>query len=286
MATNGHFSEHHHDWRRRQHQTMHGISTNGPVDTQGLPVSWKGQLTPERRNELAVRYMPLAKNMARKYRSRPNFAGIWSAARYALLAASLDYHPERKGEFPAFAARRIGWAISAELEREAQWHGWSTSDYNNRRSVLSAQQALRNRLKREPNIDELCEETGLRFDAIEKVVQLLEQSEHRSLDATFTTDDRSLHDLLGEAGFEDTITNDITTSNLLRYRIAEAVAKVTANVSPRDREVFQAAIIAEQTYTEVGEPFGISKQRVGQIVGPLKIALQRELSDIRGSLGV
>lgn len=58
-----------------------------------------------------------------------------------------------------------------------------------------------------------------------------------------------------------------------------------SSLPPRDRDLFDRVYVKGMTYTEAGEPYGLSKQRVGQIVTAARSIVRKQLRAYEGNYG-
>ncbi len=258
-------------------------------------------LTPEEEHRLAVEYKEygdlqaayrlvtanhrLVEMIARRYESAfRNLFDLIQEGNIGLMEAVKKFDPYRGIRFPSYAV----WWIRAYIIRYLM---------NNFRMVkvgtTQAQRRLFFNLQKEK---QRLEAEGFevspkliaqRLDVKPAEVVEMEQrmsARDLSVDAPVSDDDQgSMLDLLSsEAGTEDTVAD-------AHYRklVAEKMREFGETLTGKDKTIFEQRLLAEdpRTLQEIGESFGISRERVRQIEERLKKRLKdfllSEMKDLR-----
>lgn len=84
-------------------------------------------MTIKERNELVIKYIPLAKKIARKF---SNLEEVQSAAYYGLIDAANKYNSVYKSSFSSYAKIRISGEIKDYLRKNKQNHQELKDDYS------------------------------------------------------------------------------------------------------------------------------------------------------------
>jgi RNA polymerase sigma-B factor len=187
---------------------------HGPVDGQRHGLSrldpaalWEMRDRDARgpaRDELARRYLPLARKLAARY-ANPNepLEDLMQVASLGLLKAIDRYSPERGTPFSSFAVP----TILGELKRHFRDTGWSVHVPRDAKELAlrvdRASREMAGRLGRSPQVDELAQFLEL---SVEDVVAALEAANAHfgaSLDAPASASDPDAGPLVEMLGSED-----------------------------------------------------------------------------------
>jgi RNA polymerase sigma-B factor len=224
------------------------------------------------RDELAARYVPLARNLARRYNNTSEpYEDLCQVAQLGLVKALDRFDPARGFPFQAFAIptilgelrryfRNCSWAV--HVPRGVQEHALELRD---------AQRALSDEYGREPTVPELAQFMELSTEEVLDALQALRSYGSISLDASRGgepgDDDGSYLETLGE---EDE-----------RYELVELRACVTGalgSLEPRKREMLRLRFFEELTQTQIAERIGVSQMQVSRL-------LRRCFADLREGAG-
>src|SRR5256714_14428466 len=133
-------------------------STPDRIDSENLFVRWQKSGDQHAREELVNRFLPLARNLARRYAgAREPFDDLLQVASLGLVKAIDRFDTERGAAFSSFAVP----TILGELKRYFRDLGWSVhvprGAQEQALKVEEAQQALTSRTGRPPTVDELAQ---------------------------------------------------------------------------------------------------------------------------------
>ena len=217
------------------------------------------------REELAERFLPLARDLALRYTyTDESFDDLLQVASLGLVKAIDRFEPDRGSKFTSYAAP----TILGELKRHFRDKGWALHmprDLQERTlRVNRATEALSKQLGRSPKVREVAAELGC---SIEQVLEAQEASasyEAASLDAPTVHDDgesASLVDLLGD---ED------SAYELVESR--DAIASTWKALPDVERKVLELRFMHDLTQREIGERIGYSQMHVSRL---LRRALDR-----------
>lgn len=219
------------------------------------------------REALVQRFMPLARNLARRYnRSSEPFEDLMQVASLGLLKALDRFDPERGHPFPSFAVP----TILGEMRRYFRDCGWSLhvprGDQERALKVRDAQENFANEHGRAPTVNQLAEYLELDIEQVINALQAVQAYEALSLDAPRpgAEDDAMTY---GDAvGQEDE-----------RYELIELDATVVAaleHIPARERLMLHMRFIEDLTQTEIAARVGISQMQVSRL-------LRRSLDQLR-----
>jgi RNA polymerase sigma-B factor len=224
------------------------------------------------RDELTRRLMPLARQLAGRYRNgKEPFEDLVQVANMGLVKAIERFDPDRGTTLSTYAVP----TIMGELRRYFRDSTWSV--HVGRRlqeHVLLIERvstALSARLGRTPSVGELAKVVHLSQEEIVEALQASSASRATSLDAALQEDDAdsgTLADTLGseEGGFE----------------LIEEFAAMDAgmrNLDARSREILRLRFQADMTQTEIANELGVSQMHVSRL-------LRRALATLRESAAI
>jgi RNA polymerase sigma-B factor len=213
---------------------------------------------PKAREELVARFLPLARQLARRYqRGEEPLDDLVQVASLGLIKAIDRFDPTRDIAFSSYAVP----TILGEIKRHFRDRTWAV-----RVPRDLQEQALRvdrivtelaRDLHRQPTVGEIAEAVGI---AEEDVLEALEAGgayRATSLEAPRGGDDdaETLADSFGsdEGGFrlaEDRATLD----------------RLLAGVGPREREVLRLRFEEDLTQSEIGAAIGVSQMQVSRLI--------------------
>jgi RNA polymerase sigma-B factor len=216
---------------------------------------------------LVARFMPLARNLARRYnRSSEPFEDLMQVASLGLLKALDRFDPTRGHPFPSFAVP----TILGEMRRYFRDCGWSLhvprGDQERALKVRDAQETFANERGRAPTVGQLAEYLELDTEQVINALQAVQAYEALSLDAP------------RPGAEDDAITyGDGVGKEDERYELVELDATVVAalkNIPARERLMLHMRFIEDLTQTEIAARVGISQMQVSRL-------LRRSLDQLR-----
>jgi RNA polymerase sigma-B factor len=217
------------------------------------------------REQLAERFMPLARDLALRYTYTDEpFDDLLQVASLGLIKAIDRFEPGRGSKFTSYAAP----TILGELKRHFRDKGWALHmprDLQERTLKVSrATETLSKQLGRSPKVREVAAELGLSVEDVLEAQEASASYEAASLDAPTLHDDgesASLVDLLGD---ED------SSYELVESR--DAIATTWKALPDVDRKVLELRFMHDMTQREIGERIGYSQMHVSRL---LRRALDR-----------
>jgi RNA polymerase sigma-B factor len=227
------------------------------------------------REQLVVRYLPLARYAANHYsrRSEP-FDDLLQVASLGLLKAIDRFDPTNGATFSSYALP----TMLGELRRHFRDRGWAVRPPRTlqehallvERATAEQQRAL----GRSPTVDELAEATGLSHEQVLEAREAAVAHGATSLSARVgdEEDGGELGDLLG--GEDD---------GYARAEDRATVAALMRSLTPREREILRLRLEEDLTQSEIGERVGLSQMHVSrllrQILDKLHAAAARQTRD-------
>ena len=228
------------------------------VEERRLFVRFKRDADPASQEALVERFLPLARQLARRYsRGTEPLDDLVQVASIGLLKAIDRFDPSRSTAFSSFAVP----TILGELKRHFRDKGWSIRVPRDLQElavrVERVADDLASELGRTPTSDEIARRIGVRID------QVLDAREaafaHRAVSLDRPRDDSEPGDDLIEAiGVEDH-----------GYHLAEDAATVDdllCVLSDREREILRLRFADDLTQSEIGARVGLSQMHVSRVI--------------------
>ena len=217
------------------------------------------------REELVQRFLPLARDLALRYRYTDEpVDDLVQVAALGLLKAIDRYEPDRGTKFTSYAAP----TILGELKRHFRDRGWALRvprDLQERvLAVGRARERLSTQLGRSPTVTEIAGELGLKPEQVLEAAEAGRSYEAASLDAPVSRDDDDGASLI------DTIPGDGSAMELVETR--DALVNTWQALPDIEREVVRLRFMEDLTQREIGERVGYSQMHVSRI---LRRALNR-----------
>ena len=234
-------------------------SAVGPAEQRELFARWQQDRDQTARDELVDRFLPLARNLARRYTgAHEPFEDLLQVASYGLLKALDRFDSDRGNAFSSFAVP----TIVGELKRYFRDQGWSAHVPRGAQElalkVQRAHEKLTTNTGRSPTVAELAQYLEL---SIEDVLDGLEAAAARhstSLDAPHDDgddDSGTLVDTIGgnDAGFQ--LIEDLTS-----------LATAIQTLPQRERQVLQLRFYEDRTQNEIANQIGVSQMQISRIL--------------------
>jgi RNA polymerase sigma-B factor len=217
------------------------------------------------REELAERFLPLARDLALRYTYTDEpFDDLLQVASLGLVKAIDRFDPKRGTKFTSYAAP----TILGELKRHFRDKGWALHvprDLQERTLAVSrATETLSKRLGRSPKVREVAAELDLSVEAVLEAQEAAASYEAASLDAPTSRED-------GESAALVDLIGDVDSSyNLVESR--DAIAATWRALPEVERQVLELRFMHDLTQREIGERIGYSQMHVSRL---LRRALDR-----------
>jgi RNA polymerase sigma-B factor len=228
-------------------------------DNRDLFARWQRDGDERAREELVERFLPLARNLARRYAgAREAFDDLLQVSSVGLVKAIDRFDPDRGAAFSSFAVP----TILGELKRYFRDLGWSVHVPRRAQEqalkVQEAQERLTTEDGRPPTVDQLAQYLELAVDDVLEALEAAAAHHTASLDAPREDADgesSSLGEVLGE---EDR-----------RYELVEETATISAaarELAPRERRVLALRFACDLTQTQIAQKIGLSQMQVSRIL--------------------
>jgi RNA polymerase sigma-B factor len=241
------------------------------VEDRELFTRWRKFEDQTAREELVERFLPLARNLARRYAgAREPFDDLLQVASLGLVKAIDRFDIDRGAAFSSFAVP----TILGELKRYFRDLGWSVhvprGAQEQALKVQEAQERLTTKTGRPPSVNELAEYLELSIEDVLDAVETAAAHHSASLDAPRDDGDDESGTLVDVLGKVDG-----------RYELVDETVTISAaarQLSARERNVLALRFVHDLTQTQIADQIGVSQMQVSRI---LRRALNqlRELTD-------
>jgi RNA polymerase sigma-B factor len=222
---------------------------------------------PQAREALVERFLPLARQLARRYqRGSEPIDDLFQVASLGLVKAIDRFDPARGTAFSSFAVP----TILGELKRHFRDTGWAVRVPRDLQELAVRVERrlgeLSTELGRDPTVEELAEALGVGEEQILEALQAGAAHTAVSLDRPRGDEDDAGETVADTIGGEDP-----------GYGLAEVGATLEGlmrRLPPREREVLRLRFEEDLTQSEIGERVGISQMHVSRLI-------RQSLSELR-----
>ena len=234
-----------------------------------LLVRYHREGDPAAREQLVNRFLPLARQLARRYqRGGEQLDDLVQVASLGLLKAIDRFDPARETAFSSFAVP----TILGELKRHFRDKGWAVRVPRDLQELAVKVDRVADEMSRElgraPTPAEIAQRTG---SSLEQVLEAREASAaYRavSLDRPRTDEEDEGESYADAVGAEDP-----------GYRLAEdaaTVQRLMRALSDREREVLRLRFEEDLTQSEIGQRVGVSQMHVSRLIRQSVARLREE----------
>jgi RNA polymerase sigma-B factor len=210
-------------------------------------------------DELARRYMPLARRLASRYRHTGEpMDDLIQVANMALVKAIDRFDSERETAFSSFAVP----TILGELKRYFRDHSWSVHvprELQERAAKVNKTiEALSKQTGRTPSVKEIAAKLEVDLEQVLEALEAAQAFDATSLEAERTGSDGSpmrLGDTVGEEeqGYE-----------LVEY--GASIDVVLKTMPDRTRRILHLRFVEDMTQAEIAGEVGVSQMHVSRII--------------------
>jgi RNA polymerase sigma-B factor len=215
--------------------------------------------SPELRDQLVRRYLPLARFCAGQFaRTSEPFDDLLQVASIGLIKALDRYDPARGIAFSSYAMP----TMSGELRRHFRDRSWNVRPPRDLQEwALATERAitvLTRDLGRSPTVDEIAERSGLSAEAVLEAREALLARTATSFSAPLGFGDES-YTLADSIGAVD----DGFAAAEQRATIDELVRR---SLTHREREILRLRFDEDMTQSEIGAAVGLSQMHVSRVL--------------------
>jgi RNA polymerase sigma-B factor len=246
------------------------MSAASTLEDRRLLLRYHEQGDTAAREELVERFLPLARQLARRYqRTNEPLDDLMQVASVGLVKAIDRFDPARGTAFSTYAVP----TILGELKRYFRDSGWAVHVPRGMQERVmrldTAAQELHRKLGRSPSPRELA-----------LALELSEEEVLEGMEAASAYDAVSLEQQRSDAdnGSSDTFQDKLGTEED-RYELVEygaTIAPTLKALSPRERLILHLRFVEDMTQSEIAERIGVSQMHVSRLI-------RRSLADLRVS---
>ncbi len=230
---------------------------------------------PAAREQLVERFLPLARQLARRYqRGSEQLDDLVQVASLGLLKAIDRFDPARETAFSSFAVP----TILGELKRHFRDKGWAVRVPRDLQELAVKVERVAEEMSRElgrsPTPAEIAERTSATLEQVLEAREASAAYRAVSLDRPRSDDEDEGDSYADAVGADDP-----------GFRLAEASATVDRLMqvlSDREREVLRLRFAEDLTQSEIGARVGVSQMHVSRLIRQ-SIARLREEAERPGS---
>ena len=226
---------------------------------------------PAAREQLVTRFLPLARQLARRYqRGGEQLDDLIQVASLGLLKAIDRFDPARETAFSSFAVP----TILGELKRHFRDKGWSVRVPRDLQELAVKVDRVGEQMSRElgraPTPAEIAESIGATTEAVLEAREAAGAYRAVSLDRPRDDDDEDSAGIADSVGIEDagfSVAEDAAT-----------VERLMRVLSEREREVLRLRFAEDLTQSEIGQRVGVSQMHVSRLIRQ-SVARLREVAE-------
>jgi RNA polymerase sigma-32 factor len=258
-----------------------------PAEEHELAVQYKEYGDIEAAYRLVTGNLRLVVMLARNYqRAFHNLLDLIQEGNVGLMEAVRNFDPYRGVRFPSYAV----WWIRAYIIRYIMnnWRLVKVGTTQAQRKLFFNLQREKERLEAEgfsPAPKLLAQNLGVKEDEVVEMQQRM-AARDLSVDTPIDGDDKSATflDLLADKRAN---TEEEVAATEYRQLVSEKMAKFARKLKGKEQVIFAKRLLAEEPLTlqEIGDQYGISRERVRQLESRLKKKLkdylQQELKDFK-----
>lgn len=246
------------------------------ADKQDLISNYLNDKSQKNFEALVLAYTPFAKQLAKKYKGYPvPLEDLQQEAILGLMAAIINYNPERKVQFSTYAYSNVKWSLHHYITTSGMFVSVITTKdakklfYNLKEAKKSLNILHNNNLTPQEVLL-----ISKKLDVSEKNVILMDRFLHSSI-ITKTKEGEPIVDLL--ASFSKGIEEKVTHKEIMKkYK------EYLGALNDRERYILEMHYLKEKTLTlqEIGKILGLTKERTRQIENGAIQKLAQKIAEI------
>ncbi len=214
------------------------------------------------RNRLVQANLRLVINIAKRYLNRGlSFLDLIQEGNMGLMKAAEKYDYQKGYKFSTYSTWWIRQAITRAIADCARTIRVPVHILETKNKISKATIALFQELGKEPNLEEISIKAGLPLEKVRKIMKI--SSGPVSIETPIGDDESKLGDFIADPKASSPFLEFVGIS------LKEEIDKVLSTLTPREEKVIRMRLgIGEKTdYTleEVGDVFGLTRERIRQI---------------------
>jgi RNA polymerase sigma-B factor len=227
---------------------------------------------PAAREQLVERFLPLARQLARRYqRGGEQLDDLVQVASLGLLKAIDRFEPERETAFSSFAVP----TILGELKRHFRDKGWSVRVPRDLQEMAVKVDRIADEMSRElgraPTPAEIAQRTGATQEQVLEAREAAGAYRAVSLDRPRSEDEEEGDSYADAVGADD--------PGFARAENAATVDRLMSVLSEREREVLRLRFEEDLTQSEIGRRVGVSQMHVSRLIRQSVARLRDEVDE-------
>jgi RNA polymerase sigma-B factor len=212
------------------------------------------------REELVARFLPLARQLARRYQRGPEpLDDLVQVASVGLVKAIDRFDPDRTTAFSSYAVP----TMVGELKRYFRDFGWAVHVPRGMQERTVAVQATVTRLAKElgrsPSVEEIAAELDISEEAVLEAFEAALAYDSLSLDAPRPGGEDPDHSRFG-----DTIGEDDDRFELVE--LGATVAPALRALPQRERRILRMRFVDDMTQSQIAAEIGVSQMHVSRLI--------------------
>ena len=236
-----------------------GRGVNRAEQDRALFARYLDKRDPVDREMLVERFLPLARQLARRYqRPEEPFDDLFQVACLGLVKAIDRFDLDREVAFSSYAVP----TILGEIKRYFRDRTWSVRVPRDLQDlalkVERAVTALDFELHRRPTVDEIVAKVGAREEDVLEALEASGAYKATSLQSPWGADEDSGETLGDSIGVEE--------HGFAAAEDRATIERLMRVITPREREVLWLRFVADLTQAEIGEQVGVSQMQVSRIL--------------------
>ena len=226
------------------------------------------------RNRLVQANLRLVITIAKKYLNRGlSFLDLIQEGNMGLMKAAEKYDCQKGYKFSTYSTWWIRQAMTRAIADCARTVRVPVHVLDTKSKIGRAAAALFQELGREPELDEIAQKTGLPLERVRKIMKV--SGDALSMETPIGDDDSRLGDMIADAKASSPFTEFVGTSR------RQEIDRVLSTLTPREEKIIRMRLgIGEETdftLDEVGNVFGLTRERIRQIEAKALKKLQQPL---------
>lgn len=214
------------------------------------------------KNRLIQANLRLVINIAKKYLNRGlSFLDLIQEGNMGLMKAAEKYDYQKGYKFSTYSTWWIRQAITRAIADYARTIRVPVHVLETMNKITKVTISLFQELGREPSLEEISGKAGLPLEKVRKIMKV--SNEPISIETPIGDDESKLGDFIADPNSPSPF------NELVGISLKEEIDKVLSTLTPREEKVIRMRLgIGEKTdYTleEVGEVFGLTRERIRQI---------------------
>jgi RNA polymerase primary sigma factor len=214
------------------------------------------------KNRLIQANLRLVINIAKKYLNRGlSFLDLIQEGNMGLMKAAEKYDYQKGYKFSTYSTWWIRQAITRAIADYARTIRVPVHVLETMNKITKVTISLFQELGREPNLEEISLKAGLPLEKVRKIMKV--SNEPISIETPIGDDESKLGDFIADPKSPSPFTE------LVNISLKEEISKVLSTLTPREEKVIRMRLgIGEKTdftLEEVGEVFGLTRERIRQI---------------------